>query len=100
MKILVPFVPHLARECLEKLGDKKLPEWPEIDKKLIDQQTIKIAVQVNGKTREVLEMKKDLKESDAIKQSKANEKVSKYIQNKEIFRTIYVKNRIINFLIK
>ena len=35
MKILVPFVPHLARECLDNLGDNILPEWPEIDKKLI-----------------------------------------------------------------
>ena len=58
MKILIPFVPHLANECLEihKIKDKN--KWPSIDKKLILEEKIKLAVQINGKTRDLLKLKK------------------------------------------
>ena len=52
MKILLPFVPHLARESLELLGCKDPNVWPKIDiKKIVPD--IKLAIQVNGKTRDI-----------------------------------------------
>ena len=41
MKIIIPFVPHLANECLEKLDETKISVWPKIDKKSIKKQLIK-----------------------------------------------------------
>ena len=57
-------------------------------------------IQINGKTREIIEVIKDLNEKDAIIQSKKNEKINKHLLEKKIIKTIFVKNRIINYLIK
>ena len=100
MKILIPFTPHLAYECLEQLGEKNSDNWPKINKLLIVEQKVKIAVQINGKTREIIEVKENLSEKDLIKECKNNDKVSKNLTNKKIVKIIYVKNRIINYLLK
>ena len=60
LRLLTPFTPHLAFECLEINCSKLLDSWPEIKK--IDLEEIKIAIQVNGKTRDILKVKKDLAE--------------------------------------
>ena len=99
MKILLPFTPHLAKECLEKLDDKK-ETWPEIDKKFKIKQLVKFVVQINGKTREVIEIQKDLPETHAAEISKKNDKIKKNLSGKKIIRTIFVKNKIINYLTK
>ena len=100
MKILIPFTPHLASECLQKIGERKIDEWPVVDKKSIQEVKIKVAIQINGKTKGVIEVKKDLPEKDLIKESQHDKKISKNLLNKEIIRIIYVKNRIINYLVK
>ena len=100
MKILLPFTPHLSSECLEKLGEKEADKWPEADKKLIDKQSVKIAIQINGKTKEVIEMSFDLDENETVKLSKKNDKINKSLEGKVIIRTIFVKNKIINYLVK
>jgi len=97
---LVPFVPHIAYECLEQIGASNIDKWPEIKKESISAEKIKIAIQINGKTREVIEIKKDLNEKDAINESKKNKKIKNNLMNKEIYKTIFVKNKIINYLLK
>ncbi len=99
MSILIPFTPHLANECLEKL-DKSIDKWPKINKQSTKRQKIKIAVQINGKTREVIEMQKDFTEKEVISISRKNKKISKNLENKSIVRIVFVKNKIINYLIK
>ena len=97
MKLMIPFVPHLAYECLETLKCKNANTWPKIEKDAIDE--VKIAVQVNGKTRDILTVEKDLIEEQIniiiLEKSKAN----KYLKNKKIIKTIFVKNKIINYII-
>jgi leucyl-tRNA synthetase len=100
LKVLIPFVPHLAYECLEQIGAKEIDKWPEISDKLILTDRIKIAIQINGKTKEVIEVKKDLNEDSAIKESKKRKKIIDNLIDKEIVKIIFVKNRIINYLIK
>ena len=100
MKILIPFTPHLASESLEMLDQKNIDNWPKLDEKLIKKQKVKIAIQINGKTREIIEIEKDLSEEAAVKESKKSNKVMKNLENKKVFKTIFVKNKIINYLIK
>ena len=100
MKILIPFTPHLANECLELIGEKKIDKWPDFDNKLIKNEKVKIAIQINGKTKELIEIEKDLDEKKAVDESKKNKKVSDSLKNKRIIKTIFVKNRIINYLVK
>ena len=100
MQALVPFVPHLAHECLEQLGTKDNSVWPEINTTLNLNETIKIAIQINGKTREIIEVKKDLDEKNVINECRKIKKISDQITKNEIKKIIFVKNKIINYLIK
>ena len=100
MKVLIPFTPHLAHECLEEMNEKDMSTWPKIDKKSIAKQKIKVAVQINGRTKDVVQVEKDLTENEFIKEIKKFDKLSNLLKNKEINKIIYVKNKIINFLIK
>jgi leucyl-tRNA synthetase len=100
MSVLIPFIPHLAHECLEKLGEKKFDTWPKVDKGLSLNEKIKIAIQINGKTKNIIEIKKDLDENNAINESRKNKKISDQLLNKNIKKIIFVKNKIINYLIK
>ena len=95
----MPFTPHLAYECLELFKCKTSNDWPKIDKKNISNE-IKIAVQINGKTRDVISIKKDLNEKEINTIILKGSKASKYLENGEILKTIFVKNKIINYIVK
>ena len=98
LKTMVPFVPHIANECLELMNCENLDKWPKIDKTKLSEQ-VKLAVQINGKTRDIIEIKKDLLEKDIFELVSKNFKTKKYIENKKISRTIFVKNKIVNYII-
>jgi len=100
MKVLIPFIPHLSHECLEQLGVKNINVWPEIDAKLSSNKRIKMAIQINGKTREIIEVKKDSDEKNVINEIKKIKKINDKLTKSEIQKIIFVKNRIINYLIK
>ena len=100
MKILIPFVPHLAHECLERLGSKDINTWPEIDTSLSLREKIKMAVQINGKTREIIEVEKNLDEKSVIIETRKVKKINDQLTKTKIQKTIFVKNKIINYLVK
>jgi leucyl-tRNA synthetase len=100
MQVLIPFVPHLAHECLEKLGEKNTSIWPEVDGRLDLDDKIKIAIQIDGRTREVIEVKKDLDEKNIINESKKVKKINVQLEKSGIKKIIFVKNRILNYLTK
>ena len=98
MKLMVPFVPHIANECLDLLNCKNKHEWPKIEKNL--QNEIKFAVQVNGKTRDIITIDKDLEEKSIKNLVTKKSKASKFIEHKKVLKTIFIKNKIINYIIK
>ena len=100
IKVLIPFVPHLAHECLEQLGARNIDIWPEINSELSLDEKIKIAIQINGKTKEIIEVKKDTDEKNVIKECKKIKKINNKLIENEIKKIIFVKNKIINYLIK
>ncbi len=101
MKLLIPFAPHIAHECLSTHGEKSFDKWPTIDETLITMdEKIKMPVQINGKTREILDIKKDLSEKELLDLVVKSTKIKKYMENKEILKTIFVKNKIVNYIIK
>ena len=61
---------------------------------------IKMPVQINGKTREILDIKKDLSEEEFLVVVLKSPKIKKYLENKKVLRTIFVKNKIVNYIIK
>ncbi|MBI2669760.1 MAG: leucine--tRNA ligase [Candidatus Yanofskybacteria bacterium] len=103
LRLLAPFVPHLTEELwMNTLGNKKsihLEKWPEYDPKLIVEETIKLVVQVNGKARDVIEVMAGLDETAAREVALGSENIKKHIAGTEIKKIIFVKNRLINFII-
>ena len=102
LKLLNPFIPHFASECLSELSifEKRDESWPKVDDKYLNNENINLAVQINGKKREILYIQRDLDEEEILKIIANNEKLKKYIENKKIIKKIFVKNKIINLIIK
>ena len=95
---LIPFIPHLAYEFLDLLGVQNPEIWPKIISK--GQTDIQLAVQINGKTREIITVKKDNDIKELEPQILKSQKIIKFIKGKKIFKTIFVKNKIVNYLVK
>ena len=99
--LIAPFAPHIAEELWEKLGNTgsvfENNTWPEADEELMKDDEIKIPVQINGKTKEVIEVPADISKEDAIAAGK--EAIADKI-NGNIVKEIYVPGRIINLVVK
>ena len=98
--LLAPFAPHLAEEMHEHLGYTNSvfeEKWPEWDEKLTEEDDVKMPVQINGKTKAVIALPKDVSKDDAISAAK-KEIADKLTGN--IIKEIFVPGRIINFVMK
>jgi len=84
---------------LQNLKCKETDSWPDVDKKILDNIKINLVVQINGKTRDVLSIKKNLTELEINKLIQSNSKAKKYLVDKKITKTIFIKDKIINYII-
>ena len=100
LKIMTPIVPHFASECLESLGEKNETFWPEIDKKYLVKKNVDIVLQINGKKRALINSKININEETLINEIKTNNSYNKYLENKKIKRSIYIKDKLINLILK
>ena len=104
IKLISPFAPHLAEELWEELNDKNISIfnhfWPEHDENLALDDTITIAIQVNGKLRGNVEVEKDKDKDSIIELSKQNKNVSKFLDGKSIIKEIYVPSKLVNIVVK
>ena len=101
-KILIcflPIIPHFINECLSDLSFNKTKEWPQYDKSFLEKQNISFVIQINGKKRGLLNVKKDINENELLEMIKIDKKMNKYFDVSHIKRVIFVKNRLINILL-
>ena len=101
IKLLSPFAPHLTEEIWAELGHEdflSVSAWPEYDEAKTVDDEIEVAVQVNGKTREVVKISKDADKDTAIAAGK--EAASKWLDGATIIKEIYVPGKIVNIVIK
>ena len=101
-KILIcflPIIPHFASECLEDIGFQNKYNWPKHDEKALEEETISIVVQINGKKRSILNTKKGLGETEILDYSKKDKNIFKYLDNKKIVKIIFIKDKLINILL-
>ena len=98
--VMIPVIPHLANECLEKLNYNKNICWPKVKQKYLQTETNNIVIQVNGKKRSIISVEKGIQEEEIINQIKSKQLIEKYLNNGKIIKTIYVKNRLINYIVK
>jgi len=102
LKILAPFAPHIVEELWNTLGEKKsinLSDWPKWDASLIQDEEVKIAVQVNGKVRAELMVRMDSPEEEIKKQALADTAVQRHLAGGSVKKIIYVKNKLINIVV-
>jgi leucyl-tRNA synthetase len=97
IKQMIPLTPHFAHECLELMNCINVNTWPEISENKFEE--IKLPVQINGKTRDIISIQENTTENDIKKIILKQSKAKKYIENKKIIKTIFVKNKIINYII-
>ena len=98
IKLLLPLTPHIANELLDLFKCKERYKWPSINKNI--QEDINFAVQVNGKTRDILTINRDLAQKEIEKKIEEKSKAIKFIGNKKIIKIIFIKNKIINYIVK
>ena len=99
LHLIAPFLPHLAEECWSLLGHKDLialRAWPKADAALLEDETVTVAVQVNGKLRATLTLAKNLPEDEAKAIALAHPSVAAQLDGKTVKKTVVVPNRIIN----
>ncbi len=102
IKILSPFTPHICEEIWAKFGNKKsitLADWPKWESSKIVSGKIKMPIQINGKVRGVIDVNSDLNEDEITKIALSNKDIFKWTLETPIKKTIFVKNKIINFII-
>ncbi len=96
---IMPIIPHFSNECLEIIGENKKITWPAYDENLTEEQEVQIVIQINGKKRGLIQINRDVEEEELIKIILKDEKISKYLNDSLFKKKIYVKNRLINFII-
>jgi leucyl-tRNA synthetase len=105
VRLLAPFAPYLAEEIwVEILGQPfsvHKAEWPKYDDSKILSDTVIIIIQVNGKVRGTLELESGIsnQESKVVEKAKGDEKVAKWLEGKEVVKTVFVPGKLVNFVI-
>ena len=105
--LLSPFVPHIVEEMWEQLGfaakygkmAMQMP-WPVYDAAKTVDATVEMAVQVNGKLRGTIVMPTDSEEAAVVAAAMENERVKKTVEGMSVVKTILVKNKLVNLIVK
>ena len=100
--LLAPLAPHLAEELWQRLGSTEslaYHAWPAADPALLKADVLEIPVQVNGKVRGKISVPAEAQESEVIEIAKADQNVSKHLAGQSLKRAIYVRGRIVNFVV-
>ena len=103
LKLANPFAPHVTEELWQMLGHDtvlSLESWPVFDESKTIESSIEIGVQVNGKLKSTVKLPMDCEQQLAIDTALADEKVKNAVAGKNIVKTIVVKNKIINLVVK
>ena len=103
LKMLTPFAPHISSELWMQLGNEEFIEksgWPKWNEEFLKSDEIQFIVQVNGKLRGKIKVAVGAEKDEILALAKNEDNVSKFLQDKEIVKEIFVPNKLINFVIK
>ncbi|NLL03914.1 MAG: leucine--tRNA ligase [Clostridiales bacterium] len=103
MILLNPFAPHITEEMWEIMdfgGVITSQKWPTFDEQKCKDESIEIAVQINGKVKSKINVATDIESENAISLAKEDEKIAKEIEGKQIIKELYVKGRLVNIVVK
>ena len=98
-----PIIPHFSSECLANLETKNIDGsifWPKVNKNILIEDKINFVIQINGKKRAILNIKKGLDEKELLQIVNEDKKLQNYIKDKTIKNTIFIPNKLVNIIIK
>jgi leucyl-tRNA synthetase len=100
--LIFPFAPHLGSEVFERLTGERVWElaWPKADPELLSSDTVTLIVQVNGKLRDRIEAGADAPKEELLTLARASEKISKYLDGKEVVKEIVVPGKLVNLVVR
>ncbi|HET8622969.1 MAG TPA: leucine--tRNA ligase, partial [Gemmatimonadales bacterium] len=101
--MVAPFAPHFAEECWERLGHAGSvfdASWPIYDEALTVEDTVEIAVQVNGKTRGKVMLGRDAGEEEAVSAAEGEPSIRKFLDGKTVRKIVLVPNRLLNLVVE
>ncbi len=101
--MVAPFAPHMAEELWERLGHAGSvfdgANWPDFDEAKAVEDSVEIAVQVNGKLRATISASKDAPEDEVVAAARAEENVVRHLDGQQERRVIHVPGRLVNFVV-
>jgi len=103
VSLLFPFVPHIAEELWEMLGkDSRMigKEWPRYNPQYVEEDTVLVVVQVNGKLRDRCEVDRDIDQEQLREIVLTLDNVKRHIEGKTVMKTIVVPNKLVNVVVK
>jgi len=100
LKVMQPIIPHIAQECLKEVSPLEKNSWPTINEKYLRIKKNIFIIQVNGKKRGLVTTEEILDENNLIARVKKSKELNKFLENKKIIKTIFIKNKLINFIIE
>jgi leucyl-tRNA synthetase len=102
VRLLEPFAPHMGAELWEMLGEEAVWDapWPQADPRFLTADTVELAVQINGKVRDRVEVAKDAAGPDVLAAAKALPGVAKYLEGKEVVKEVVVPGRLVNIVVR
>jgi leucyl-tRNA synthetase len=101
--LLHPIAPHLSEELNERMGGTKsllVSGWPAYDPALAEMEVASIAVQVSGKVRAEIKLRRGADEKEALSAAEANPVIAKWLEGKQRVKTIWVQDRLLNMVVK
>ncbi len=103
LKLCAPFMPHVTEEiwATQKLAKNSIHKspWPTFDAKLTEKNTVKIAIQVNGKVRDEVKVAPDTDEKTLTALALERPEVKRWLEGREVKKTVFVKGRILSFVV-
>ncbi|MGI6576068.1 MAG: leucine--tRNA ligase [bacterium] len=101
--LLAPFAPHLTEELWHRLGYSDTihrHEWPSYDRDSLQQETVNVVIQINGKLRDRLQVPVDIAQGELEKQALALPRIVELTTGKQIVKIIHVPGRLVNIVVK
>jgi leucyl-tRNA synthetase len=100
VSLVQPAAPHIAEELWERLGHERLwaEPWPEADPALLEQETVEVVVQVNGRVRERLQVPAGTPDDELVALARASARVETHLDGSDVARTVVVPGKLVNFV--
>jgi leucyl-tRNA synthetase len=101
--LLAPGAPHIAEELWQRLGNEfsiHTQPWPDWNPELAAEETIEIAVQINGKVRDHITIPAAASEEEVLAAARAARRIAEQLAGKQIVKELYVPGRLVNFVVR